>query len=71
MSKKNELTIAPRERNLITDAELAAELGCGMTACFEIQKAPGFPDPLWLGQRMKRHDREKIRAWAATRRKAA
>lgn len=48
---------------LLTDPELARLLRVGNTKLFELQKRPDFPPPLWLGPRLKRHQRAHVLPW--------
>ena len=49
---------------LLNDKEAAKLLGIGETRFLEMQKAEGFPAPVWLGPRGKRHVRSELMAWA-------
>lgn len=53
---------------LLTDPEAARLLRVGVTTLFEIQKRPDFPAPIWLGPRLKRHQRARLLAWALSQR---
>ena len=55
---------APASEELLTDSELASLLRVGNTKLFEIQKRPDFPAPIWLGPRLKRHQKVRVMAWA-------
>jgi len=55
---------APAGEELLTDSELASLLRVGNTKLFEIQKRPDFPAPIWLGPRLKRHQKVRVMAWA-------
>jgi len=57
-------TTAPPSEELLTDPELARLLRVGVTKLFEIQKRPDFPAPIWLGPRLKRHQRARVLSWA-------
>jgi len=46
------------------DPELARVLRVGVTTLFQLQKRPDFPAPIWLGPRLKRHQRARVMAWA-------
>lgn len=52
---------------LLTDAEGARLLKVGPTRFLELQKVPGFPPPVWLGPRGKRHVRSRLIRFALTR----
>ena len=51
---------------LLTDSELARLLRVGSTTLFELQKRPDFPPPLWLGPRLKRHQKASVLPWLLT-----
>lgn len=51
---------------LLTDPELARLLRIGNTTLFELQKRPDFPPPLWLGPRLKRHQKARVLPWLMT-----
>jgi predicted DNA-binding transcriptional regulator AlpA len=52
---------------LLTDPELFDLLRCGETKGLALQREPDFPPPVWLGPRLKRHWRNKVLAWVASR----
>jgi len=54
---------------LWTDREAAARIRVGLTSFFELQKRPGFPAPVWLGSRRKRHVPAELMAWVEAQRK--
>jgi predicted DNA-binding transcriptional regulator AlpA len=49
--------------DLLTDPDLERLLRVGSTKLFELQKRPDFPPPIWLGPRLKRHQRGLVVAW--------
>jgi hypothetical protein len=51
---------------LVTDPEGARLMSVSLTRFLELQKYPGFPAPVWLGPRGKRHVRAELMAWALT-----
>jgi predicted DNA-binding transcriptional regulator AlpA len=53
---------------LLTDPEGAKLLKVGPTRFAEIQREPGFPQPVWLGPRGKRHVRSELLRYALSRR---
>jgi hypothetical protein len=56
---------APPEMGLLNDRQAAFELNCGLSKLAELQRLdPDFPAPVWLGNRTKRHFRERLRAYA-------
>lgn len=59
----------PADAELLTDPEGAAFLRIGTTHFLELQSRPGFPAPVWLSPRGKRHVRSELRAWALEQRK--
>jgi predicted DNA-binding transcriptional regulator AlpA len=54
----------PATEELLTDPEAARLVRVKMTKWFELQKRPDFPPPIWLGPRLKRHQRARVLAWA-------
>ena len=54
----------PSDTELLPDPEAAALFNLGITKFLELQKRPGFPKPIWLGPRGKRHVRSELLAWA-------
>jgi predicted DNA-binding transcriptional regulator AlpA len=54
----------------LTDRDACALFRVGIARWFEMQKTPGFPPPIWIGPRGKRHVRSELLAWAAAQRNA-
>lgn len=53
---------------LLTDPQGARLLGLGITRFLALQRDPGFPAPVWLGPRGKRHVRSELIGWALAQR---
>lgn len=57
----------PVNEELLTDPEAARAVRVGMTSWFELQKQPDFPQPIWLGPRLKRHRKSALIAWVLSK----
>lgn len=68
MSSKTTAPAAGAPDELLTDPQGAQLLNVGMTRFQELQKEPGFPPPIWLGPRGKRHIREELLRFAMSKR---
>lgn len=56
------------DSEILTERDSAALFKLSKSRFAELQLEEGFPAPLWLGPRGKRHFRSELLAWAHSRR---
>lgn len=72
MANRDERPAPNLSGEFLNDAEAAHLLRIGTTRLAEIQRDdPTFPQPVWLGERAKRHVKTELMAWALNKRRPA
>ena len=71
LSTRTQTHLAPTPAaEFLTDPQAAALLALSESRFAEVQRDPGFPRPVWLGPRGKRHVRSELLSWALAQRGA-